>query len=58
MEGYLIRANEDLLDQNGNLRLKRGEYYNLLGEMTDSFEIVDEMGRTVVLGKEHFCKIW
>ena len=57
MNNYLVRANEDLLDQQGNKILKKKEYYEILAEAFDGFEIIDEMGNVTFVKKEYFCGI-
>ena len=57
MKTYIVRANEDLLEQQGNKILKKKEYYEILGEAFGGFEIIDEMGNVAFVKKEYFCGI-
>ncbi|WP_315076259.1 hypothetical protein [uncultured Clostridium sp.] len=53
-EYFKIKAKYDFQDQFDNVRLIANKEYNLINEDDEAYTTVDELGKTIRLGKEHF----
>ncbi|MEO2600868.1 hypothetical protein [Clostridium butyricum] len=54
MDYLKIKPLEDIEDQFDNVRLIANKEYNIINEDDEAYTIVDELGKTIRLGKEHF----
>lgn len=53
-EYFKVKAKEEIIDQFDNVRVMTDKEYNLINEDNGAYTIIDELGKTIRLGKEHF----
>ena len=57
MNDILIEARESITDQYDITRIIRNKEYKLIHEFNETYLIIDETGKAVNLGKEHFYEL-
>lgn len=51
---FKVKSKDDFQDQFDKIRLIANKEYSLINEDGEAYTIVDELGKTIRLGKEHF----
>lgn len=49
-----FKVKEEIIDQFDNVRVMTDKEYNLINEDNGAYTIIDELCKTIRLGKEHF----
>lgn len=52
-----VKAKDDFIDQFDKVRLIFDKEYDLINEDDEAYTVIDELGKTIRLDKEHFYNI-